>query len=80
MSRSAAEVSVSDTGAGIPASEIERIFDRFYQARPTASGPPQGTGLGLPISKEIVEHLGGVIWVESEPGQGSTFFLTIQVD
>lgn len=71
------EVSVSDNGVGIPASEIHKIFNRFEQAGTTLADRPQGTGLGLAISKEIVNYLGGDIWVESEPGQGSAFFFTI---
>ncbi len=73
------EVSVSDNGAGIEESEIGKIFNRFQQAGDTLSGRPQGSGLGLHISKEIVERLGGKIWVESEPGSGSTFFFTVPV-
>jgi len=74
-----AEVSVSDDGQGIPAAEHERIFERFQQARSTLSDRPPGTGLGLAICKEIVAHLGGEIWVESEMGKGSTFFFTVPV-
>ena len=74
-----AEVSVADNGVGIPAVEQTRIFDRFQRAETTLSGRPQGTGLGLAISKEIVAHLGGEIWVESELGTGSTFFFTVPV-
>ena len=73
------EISVSDNGIGIPASEFARIFDRFQQVSTTLSDKPQGTGLGLPISKERVEHLGGEIWVESELGEGSTFRFTVPV-
>ena len=74
-----AEVSVSDNGPGIAATEHDRIFDRFQQAESSLSDRPAGTGLGLAISKEIVAHLGGEIWVESEPGKGSTFFFTVPV-
>ena len=65
---------ISDTGAGIPAEDVPRLFDRFWQARP---GAHHGAGLGLPIVKGIVETHGGRVWVESAPGQGSTFFFTI---
>ena len=71
-----AEISVSDTGIGIPLDEVERIFNRFEQAGTGSVGRPQGSGLGLAISKEIVEYMGGTIWVESQLGIGSTFFFT----
>ena len=65
---------VSDTGPGIRADEVAHIFERFWQATRTAS---LGTGLGLPIAKGIVEAHGGRIWVESQPGIGTTFYFTI---
>ena len=65
-------VTVSDNGPGISSDEQARVFDRFQQV-----GDPdqhrEGTGLGLPISRQIIEHFGGTMWVESEPGQGATF-------
>jgi signal transduction histidine kinase len=70
-------VSVIDTGAGIDETDRRRIFDKFMQGGDTLTDKPQGTGLGLPICKEIVEHHGGRIWVESEPGHGSTFSFTL---
>ena len=73
------EISVSDNGVGIDESEIGNIFNRFQQAGDTLSSRLQGSGLGLHISREIVEHLGGKIWVESKPGSGSTFFFTVPV-
>ena len=74
------EISVSDNGVGIPADEFGKIFNRFQQVRTSLSDRPQGTGLGLPISMEIVEYLGGTIWVESELGKGSTFFFTVPIE
>ena len=71
------EISVSDNGVGILKTEFDKIFGRFQQAGTSLSDRPQGTGLGLAISKEIVTHMGGQIWVESEPGEGSTFFFTV---
>jgi PAS domain S-box-containing protein len=65
---------VADTGCGIPSENLPRVFDRFWQA--TRAGR-QGAGLGLPITKGIVEAHGGRIWVESTAGSGSTFFFTI---
>lgn len=70
-------VSVEDTGIGIPDEEKERIFEKFKQVGDLIRGKPKGTGLGLPISKQIVEAHGGKIWVESEVGKGSTFYFTI---
>jgi two-component system, OmpR family, phosphate regulon sensor histidine kinase PhoR len=67
--------SVCDNGAGIPASELERIFERFYKASRARSG--SGTGLGLSISRHLVEAHGGKIRAESKEGQGSTFYFTI---
>jgi two-component system, OmpR family, phosphate regulon sensor histidine kinase PhoR len=70
--------SVEDTGVGIPADELERIFERFYKAdRARSSG---GTGLGLSIARHIVEAHGGKIWAESVEGRGSTFNFTIPVE
>ena len=64
-------VSVRDRGCGIPEAEIPHIFDRFYRAQ--GSSRADGTGLGLALAGEISHHLGGDIFVESEPGRGSTF-------
>ncbi|MGA2713203.1 MAG: PAS domain S-box protein [Bryobacteraceae bacterium] len=72
-----AEISVSDTGIGIPPQEHESIFDKFHQVVATTSGMREGTGLGLPITKRLVEEHGGRIWLESEPGKGSRFTFTI---
>ena len=72
-------ISVKDTGEGISEDDLERVFEKFSQARLIAKGKPKGTGLGLPICKEIVNQHGGRIWVESEPGKGSTFSFTLPV-
>jgi signal transduction histidine kinase len=69
-------LSVADTGTGIAKEDIPQLFGRFWQAKRYAE---LGTGLGLFIVKGIVEAHGGRIWVESEVGQGSTFFFTIPV-
>lgn len=66
-------VDVSDNGPGIAAEQAMLIFDKFRQVGDTLTGKPQGTGLGLPISKQIVSRLGGELWVESQVGQGATF-------
>jgi signal transduction histidine kinase len=72
-------VRVVDTGLGISEADMGRVFEQFTQVGDTLTNKPSGTGLGLPISKEIVEHHGGRIWVESEPGQGSTFAFSLPI-
>lgn len=66
-------ISVTDTGYGISKEDQPKVFEKFKQVGDTLTDKPKGTGLGLPISKEIVEHHGGNIWVESDIGKGSTF-------
>ena len=66
-------VDVKDNGIGIAKADQQRIFERFQQAGNTLTDKPQGTGLGLPISRQILQRFGGEIWVESEPGKGATF-------
>ena len=72
-------VEVQDTGIGIAEEDKHKIFERFRQAGDTLTDKPQGTGLGLPICREIIEHHGGIIWVKSEPSIGSTFFFSLPV-
>ena len=72
-------VSVVDTGLGISAADQPKVFEKFKQVGDTLTDKPKGTGLGLPICREIVEHHGGHIWVESEPGKGSTFSFVVPV-
>jgi len=70
-------VDVRDNGPGVSAEEQALIFDKFRQAGDTLTNKPQGTGLGLPISRHIVEHHGGKLWVESRPGGGACFSFTL---
>ena len=75
-----AEISVSDTGIGIPQDQHQAVFDKFYQVRTATQGGPKGTGLGLAITRRLVEQHGGRIWLKSEPGNGSRFTFTIPLD
>lgn len=71
------ETSVADTGPGIPQDNLISIFEKFQQVDPTDSTGIKGTGLGLAIVKHIISFHGGRIWVESKPGQGSTFIFVL---
>jgi PAS domain S-box-containing protein len=71
------EFSVTDTGIGIPQEKHQVIFERFIQADPSLTRKFEGSGLGLSIAKTYVEMLGGVIWLESEIGRGTTFYFTV---
>jgi PAS domain S-box-containing protein len=77
---SVAEISVIDTGVGIPEAEQAPVFDKFYQAGSTTRGIKEGTGLGLAISKQLVEAHGGRIWLRSEPDKGSRFAFTMPLE
>ncbi len=70
--------SVSDTGIGIPEDRIESIFDRFTQGDGSSTRSYGGTGLGTAIAKQLVERMGGRIWVESRVGEGTTFHFTLR--
>jgi signal transduction histidine kinase len=71
------QVTVSDTGCGIPKEDQERIFDRLYQVKAGDAATGQGVGLGLYLCRELVQLHGGRIWVESAPGKGSTFCFVV---
>jgi signal transduction histidine kinase len=70
-------VSVSDTGPGISDADRQKIFEEFQQVDSSSTRTKGGSGLGLSISKRIVELHGGHLWVESVPGTGSTFYLRV---
>jgi Na+/proline symporter/nitrogen-specific signal transduction histidine kinase len=70
-------VEVRDNGPGIAPQDQEMIFEKFRQGGDSLTGKPQGTGLGLPISRQIMEHFGGRLWVESELGEGAQFILEL---
>jgi len=70
-------VSVADTGLGISEDELPRMFDEFHQVDMSLRRQKEGAGLGLAISKRFVELHGGCIWLESEPGEGSTFYFSL---
>lgn len=73
-----AEVSVTDTGIGLAADDLERIFEAFYQVKNPEAGKTPGTGLGLSLVKRMVELLGGQVWAESKgPGWGSRIVFTL---
>src|SRR5208282_3762782 len=71
------EIRVVDDGPGIPVESQERIFERFYRVDKARSREQGGTGLGLAIVKHVVQAHGGDVRLESEPGNGSTFILTL---
>ena len=73
------EVRISDSGSGIPAEHLPRIFDRFYRVDPSRSRHAEGTGLGLAIVKSIMDLHGGTASAESEVGKGTTFTLTFPI-
>ncbi|HBU69886.1 MAG TPA: hypothetical protein DEE98_05825 [Elusimicrobia bacterium] len=73
------EISLSDTGVGIPQADLPKVFEKFYQVKEGANKKPKGTGLGLAIVAEIVKLHGGNITVESTVGKGTTFRFTMPV-
>lgn len=73
------QICVADTGCGIPPHELDRVFDRFFRGE-SAPSEARGAGLGLTITKNLVELHGGKIWVDSTPGQGSRFIFTLPIE
>ena len=74
------EISVTDTGVGIPKEKQQKIFDRFYQVDGSHTREQEGTGIGLSLTKELVELHKGKIEVESEEGKGSTFCFSLSLE
>ncbi len=72
-------ISIVDTGVGLAEDDLEKVFEKFKQVGEIMTDKPQGTGLGLPICKQIVQHHGGHIWAERNPKQGSTFSFTLPI-
>ena len=75
--RDQVEIRISDTGVGIPAEDLSRIFERFYRVDKARSREVGGTGLGLSIVKHAIDQMNGSVAVESQLGKGSTFILTL---
>lgn len=75
-----AVISVSDQGLGIPPEDVPKLFTRFHRVHRPEHSIVRGTGLGLYITKELVTRQGGAIWVESQPGEGSTFSFALQLE
>lgn len=73
------ELSISDQGMGIPQADLNKVFSRFYRVDKARSRAMGGSGLGLAISKEVVEQHGGNIWVRSEEGVGTTFYISLPI-
>jgi two-component system phosphate regulon sensor histidine kinase PhoR len=78
LNDSEVQISVADTGMGIPSQDLNRIFERFYRVDKARSRPAGGTGLGLPIVKDVIERMGGTIEVQSQLGRGSTFTIHLR--
>ena len=74
------EITVSDTGIGIPPEEVEKLFSKFYRASNAVKSAADGSGLGLYITQNVVQAHGGTIWVESELNRGTTFHITLPTD
>ena len=75
----AVHVAVQDTGVGIPPEEQEKVFNKYEQTEAGKDASLKGTGLGLAISKEIISLHNGKVWLESEPGKGSTFYFSLPI-
>jgi signal transduction histidine kinase len=72
------QIAVSDTGLGITAADLEHIFERFYRVDSSRTRDTGGFGLGLSIARELVEAMGGSLSATSQPGLGSTFWISLR--
>lgn len=72
-------VAVQDTGIGIAPQDVPKVFEEFAQVDGSAARKHDGTGLGVPLSKRLIESHGGTIWLESHPGEGTTFYFTLPI-
>jgi hypothetical protein len=72
-------IDVEDNGPGVPDEDLDVIFEKFRQGGDTHRHRPAGTGLGLPISREIIDHMGGRLWAEGHTGRGATLSFTLPV-
>ena len=79
LSGRAVQVAVADTGVGIAPQDVSKVFDEFGQVDSTLHREHDGSGLGVPLSKRLIELHNGRMWLESEPGKGSTFFFTLPI-
>lgn len=79
-SETEARISVADQGVGLAPEHLNRLFEKFFRVRSSVGHHVTGSGLGLPISRTIIEAHGGRIWAESQLGQGSTFYFTLPLD
>ena len=70
-------VEVEDSGVGLRPEQLDAVFEKFRQVGDSLTAKPQGTGLGLPISREIVERHGGRLWARGAPGDGSCFTMEL---
>jgi len=73
-------VTVTDSGAGLPVNELERVFDRFHRASTSATEHAQGAGLGLYLTRAVIEAHNGRIWVDSDPGEGASFHFSLPIE